>query len=585
MDQPHLDIQTPEGHRQQALGRAPVTIGRHVGNLIILPDTMASRYHAVVEKVGGEFQLRDLGSRNGTLLNGRPVQSAILSPGDVIRIGECEMTFMLPGLEVLLPASAHEAPGDRRYEEAETLTEADIVEEFHSRDYSLDDDAPVPVVQDQPREDVEKVLERLSASLPSAAVPEEGIALLNARGKIIHEAGPARKGGKRDPVDVFRLLLSICSRTRATDIHLEPKEDHFQLRLRIDGSMTTIAEMAPEMGTRFAALVKVLCEMDLGQRNVMQEGHFAAKLPTHRVDYRVSFAPSVYGQKLVIRILDTANAPLKIEDLQMPQWMKDDLQTVLQQEAGMVLVAGPTGSGKTTSLYALVRSSDIKRRNMVTIEDPVEVQIPGVTQIQVDEGAGNSFSNLLRSVLRQDPDTILVGEIRDSETARIAMQASITGHMVFSTIHTKDTVGTIFRLLDLGVEPYLIAQGLHRVLAQRLARQLCRFCKVQQRPTPEQLIKMGGAARSLTRIFVPRGCPRCLGTGFFGRRAFFELLATTDELRDLIGQGPTQAQVQQALGGAGFTTLLQSGYHLVAEGVVAFDEIDRALGKEPRPGA
>jgi type II secretory ATPase GspE/PulE/Tfp pilus assembly ATPase PilB-like protein len=215
----------------------------------------------------------------------------------------------------------------------------------------------------------------------------------------------------------------------------------------------------------------------------------------------------------------------------------------------------------------------------VTIEDPVEIQIPGVTQLPVDEKEGKSFSNLLRSVLRQDPDSILVGEVRDPETARIAMQAAITGHLVFSTVHTTSTVGTVFRLLDLGVEPYLVAQGLHLVLAQRLVRQLCPYCKKAVRPTPDQLARMPDEGRGVTKIYVPNGCARCLSTGYSGRRAFFELLRTTDELREVIVKNPTMADVNKALQSTRFERLQQTGMQLVADGVVSFDEIDKAVGR------
>jgi type II secretory ATPase GspE/PulE/Tfp pilus assembly ATPase PilB-like protein len=294
----------------------------------------------------------------------------------------------------------------------------------------------------------------------------------------------------------------------------------------------------------------------------------------------VSFAPSVFGQKLVIRVLDTSNAPLRAGDLQLPRWMLGEIAGAIRQESGMVLVSGPTGSGKTTSLYALVRSIDVSRRNVVTIEDPVEIQVPGVTQIPVREDQDASFPQLLRSVLRQDPDVILVGEIRDTETSRVAMQAAVTGHLVLSTVHTKDTVGCIFRLIDLGVEPYLVAQGLHVVLAQRLVRQLCQHCKRPTTLTDEQREEMGPAAEGVTKIFTPGGCPRCLRTGFAGRRALFELLRVNDELRDVIAKAPTNAAIHEVLAKTQFQPLARSGYQLVADGLCAFSEIQRTVGRE-----
>jgi general secretion pathway protein E len=302
-------------------------------------------------------------------------------------------------------------------------------------------------------------------------------------------------------------------------------------------------------------------------------------VPGRRVDYRVSFAPSVFGQKLVIRVQDTALAPLHVSDLNLPDWMLKEVEYAIEQDSGMVLVCGPTGSGKTTTLYSLIRSSDTASRNFVTIEDPVEIQIEGVTQIPVDEAEGKTFSALLRSVLRQDPDVIMVGEIRDPETARIAMQAAITGHLVFSTVHTTSTLGTVFRLLDLGVEPYLLAQGLHLVIAQRLVRQLCPYCKKAVKPTAEQLAKLPNGGEGITKIFTRGGCARCLSTGFSGRRAFFELLHTSEELREVIVRSPTMGEISKTLANTRFEKLSQTGYQLVAEGAVSFDEIEKAVGR------
>jgi len=334
-----------------------------------------------------------------------------------------------------------------------------------------------------------------------------------------------------------------------------------------------------EVGVKLNALVKIISDIDVTQKSIVQEGHFAAKVPGRKIDYRISFAPSVFGQKLVIRVQDSALSPARIRDLNFPEWMYQEVASTMNQDQGMVLVCGPTGSGKTTTLYSLIRSADTARKNFVTIEDPVEIQIEGVTQLPVDESEGKSFSALLRSVLRQDPDTIMVGEIRDPETARIAMQAAITGHMVFSTVHTTSTIGTIFRLLDLGVEPFLIAQGLHLVLAQRLVRQLCPYCKKAVRPTAEQMARLPNGGQGVKQIYVPSGCPRCLSTGFSGRRAFFELLRTNDAVRDVIVRNPTMQDVEKALQGTKFEKLQQTGYQLVAEGVVAFEEIEKAVGR------
>src|SRR5438552_4527852 len=530
MDNPYLEITAGAGRMEFPLDQPQVTIGRHSANALVISDGMASRSHCVIEKVGDTFRLRDLNSSNGTRLNGQIVRSAVMTNGDVISIGRTTLKLIVPG-----------APIDE-------LTEEDLVEAPQEK--SMDQHGEGGMMHVAADVDYEQALQGLAESLPNHEFGEWDIALINSRGQMVHEAGkPNRSGARREAVDLFRLLLLVCFRSRTTDIHIEPRQEWYQTRLRIDGTMVDVARLPNPVGHKLASLVKVISDVDIAQRNTIQEGHFAARVPhpktgsARRVDYRISFAPAVFGQKLVVRVLDTANAPLKAPDLNLPKWMLEEIVAGINQDAGMVLVSGPTGSGKTTSLYALIRSIEVSRRNVVTIEDPVEIQLEGVTQIPVSEEKEKSFSQILRSVLRQDPDVILVGEIRDAETARIAMQASITGHLVFSTVHTKDTIGTIFRLLDLGVEPYLIAQGLHIVLAQRLVRQLCPYCKKPATPTAEQKAAMGAVAENLTKIYAPGGCPRCLGTGFSGRRAFFEMLRSSDELRDVILKSPSMQDI------------------------------------------
>ena len=630
--EPYLEIHESGKVRYAALGDDPLTIGRHGDNRVVLGDTMASRFHCLISKTPEGFIVRDLNSSNGTAVNGKRTRYTKLSPGDAVTIGSTRLVLLLGNGQVPPPSQPApstrpaEAPRPQRAtppvepaaqpdampladlseieipepvtdeEIAEPLTEDDVV----SDDAGAEDFGTIPLasggeVQDEQvvpelasARDPAEVVESLAESLPEKPFGETDIALVSARGQMVHPAGGPAPRGNREAVDWFRLLLLLCSRSRATDIHFEPKGGDYILRMRIDATMIEVCHISNALGVRLLALVKVLSEVDISIKNAVQEGHFSSRVPagrrgeTRRVDYRVSFAPSVFGQKLVIRVLDTSYAPLHVRSLQLPDWMRTEVERAIKQDAGMVLVCGPTGSGKTTTLYALLRGSDIAHRNVMTIEDPVEIQIEGVTQIPVDEAQDKTFSSLLRSALRQDPDVILIGEIRDAETARIAMQAAITGHLVFSTLHTQNTIGTIFRLLDLGVEPYLISQALHLVLAQRLVRQLCPYCKLAVKPTPEQLERMGPAAKGVERLYAPRGCGRCLHTGFFGRRAIFELLTATDTLRDLITHSPSAAQMKTALASTQFQRLHHSGYQLVVEGIVPFEEIDRAVGRDSR---
>jgi general secretion pathway protein E len=589
MDRPYLEINTAAGNRQLMLGREPISIGRHAENKLVLNDTMASRFHCVIEKAPDGFLLRDLGASNGTYVNGRKVKSALLQPGDVVRVGTTDLVLVLPDSEANPPDLTDMeqlvvAPAGRNGDDAvESLSEEDIVE----------DDVQVPFdgqgfggeLLDS--SDYEHVLRHMAESAFSKPFGESDIALLNPRGQTV-AAGYTPKGQQRTVSDLFRLLLLVCFRGRATDIHLEPKGEHYSLRLRSDGVMVDVAKLPNPIGVRLAALVKIVSEIDPSQKNTIQEGNFSSRVPgtgpgavggVRRVDYRVSFAPSVFGQKLVIRILDAATAPVTVENLLLPDWMQEELLRSIQQDSGMVLVCGPTGSGKTSTLYAGVRSLDLQQRNVITIEDPVEIQLEGVTQLPVDEEKGKSFSDLLRTVLRQDPDVILVGEIRDPETARIAMQASITGHLVFSTLHTKDTVGTIFRLLDLGVEPYLLTQALQLILAQRLVRKLCPQCKTAVPLTDAQRPRMGKSAEGIDATYVAVGCYRCLNTGYHGRRAIFEMLNTTEQLRDAVVKNPSNQEISKALSSFRFQRLQESAYQLVAAGEIAFEEADRAVGR------
>lgn len=644
MEGPFLEIHEANTVRKIPLGADPLTVGRHSDNRLALGDTLASRFHCHISRSpNGAVMLRDLNSSNGTAVNGRLVKYTQLSPGDTVTIGHTKMIFVDPsapiddghnGVEVVdlgrpnpgapyRPASQAaetEDPFDSiALPTPEALTDDDIVEEdplATVEDDALDvsmfeveevnesaerdtvsefapindlismDDLIAPELSigtGDPRDAVEALVQ----SLPDQSFGVDNIALFSARGKLVHAAG----SGPRDNYEAvgwLRLLLLLCCRSHATDIHFEPKGDDYVLRTRVDGLMVEICRISNALGIRLSALVKVLSDIDIAQKNSIQEGHFSAQVPrvrredSPRIDYRVSFAPSVFGQKLVIRVLDTAYAPLHVRNLQLPDWMADEVERIIRQDSGMVLVCGPTGSGKTTTLYALIRGTGVNERNVITIEDPVEIQLEGVTQIPVDDTHDKSFSDLLRSTLRQDPDVILIGEIRDAETARIAMQAAITGHLVFSTVHAQNTTGTIFRLLDLGAEPYLVSQALHLVLAQRLVRLLCPSCKQAVPPTEQQLKKMGPAGTNVKRVFEPRGCARCLNTGFSGRRAIFELLTATDELRDLITKTPTAAQIYESLASTPFQRLQTSGYDLVARGLASFAEVERIVGGDTR---
>ncbi|HZZ41999.1 MAG TPA: ATPase, T2SS/T4P/T4SS family [Tepidisphaeraceae bacterium] len=568
MGDAYLEIVAREGTRKLPLSDEAVTIGRHQDNVLVIEDGEASRFHCVIEKVPEGWRVRDLDSRNGTKLNGQMMKSAIMLPGDHVTVGA--VTMRIVGERVVskkVPAAVG-AMARGKNEEHER-----IGRDQGGMDFDAEGSIGDPI----------GMLSEVAESLPDKSITDADITVLNARGKLA-QAPPDTTGKKgkvvegRETVTLFRMILLTCFRLHASDLHIEPKNDFWSVRVRADGQMVDILRLNKDLGTRLTAMVKILCDIDIQYRNTVQEGRFSVTLPDRRVDYRISFAPSVYGQKLVVRVLDEANAPRYIWDLGLPDWMFKELEKAVQLDSGMVLVCGPTGSGKTTTLYSVLRSIDVGQRNVVTIEDPVEIQIEGVTQLPVNEEQGNTFAALLRSVLRQDPDAILIGEIRDQETARTAMQSAMTGHLVFSTVHAKDSVSTVFRLIDLGVEPYLVSSGLHLVVAQRLVRQLCPFCKVPVRPTEEQLKRMGKYAEGVSTLFTSRGCRRCLKTGFAGRRVVFEMLLNSAVLKEVMMKSPSPGEIARALEPTRFMTLMDTGYQLVAEGVTTLDEVERSIG-------
>jgi len=416
-------------------------------------------------------------------------------------------------------------------------------------------------------------LHRMSDRLGSQKFALEDIVLVGSRRQELPVVGRHDEG---EGIQTLGLLTMIAYQTRSTDIHLEPKADGFEARMRIDGMLVPIVDLPKSVANRVAGVVKVLCEMEFAGQLGIQEGSYSAVAPDRHTDYRVSFTPSVHGQKLAIRVLDVANSPQSIDGLGAPKAVVSRLKSVMQQNAGMILMCGPTGSGKTTTLYSLIRGIDRKTRNVMTIEDPVEYKIEDVTQSSVDAERGKNFSDMLRALLRQDPDVLLLGEIRDSESAKIAMQATMTGHLVLSTVHAPDTLNTIFRLLDLGADPNMVASSLDLVLAQRLVRVLCTHCKKRRRPNGEELKMLGRSAREM--IYTAAGCDYCLGTGFSGRCALFELLATNERLNDVLLKSPTLRRLKVAVQDTGFRTLRDHGHQLVAEGVTTFSEIHRVVG-------
>ena len=565
---PSLDIKTKQGRKRMELTDHAVTIGRAPDNVLVLPDSKASRNHCVVELIDDRWCIRDLGSRNGTQLNDEDIKAVErLMNGDVIQIGRAQLHF-------IDPVAAHKGLFPEPSDELEDLFPVDVG--------TIDIDLNDIVGEVDARAGWERKLQVIIDNGVDRGFTEADLDVLDARGVVVHEARDAELDidDAGESTRLFRRLLHAAMRARATDIHVEPRVNDACIRLRIDGTMVTASHIPTRLLHRLLGIIKVLCQLKSSQKNEVQDGHFSLTAKGRRVDFRVSLTPSVNGQKLVVRILDAANSPSRLHELGLMPWMYEKIRTIATRDAGLLLACGPTGSGKTTTLYSCLREIDVEQRNAITIEDPVEYYLEGATQIPVDAQQGNSFHSILRSVLRQDPDVIFIGEIRDTETATVAMQASMTGHLVYSTVHAKDSIGAIFRLLDLGIEPPLVANALNLVIAQRLVRLLCPQCRKAIAPTPTQTMRMGEQVRGMKQVYVPVGCPRCLKTGFIGRRGLYELLEVTDPIRDVIMKGPTIGAIRDLARQGLFTTLESFGFSLVAEGVTTYDEIDRVAGSE-----
>ncbi len=370
-------------------------------------------------------------------------------------------------------------------------------------------------------------------------------------------------------------VLRDAIELRASDIHLEPFEDELRIRYRIDGVLQEVP--VPAQIKRFqpaiVSRVKILSHLNIAEKRLPQDGRIKIRIDASEVDIRVSVIPMLHGEAVVMRLLRQNATLLGMRELGMDTHEFDCFQRVLELPHGIILVTGPTGSGKTSTLYTALNEINDSLRKIITIEDPIEYQLKGVNQIQVSEKAGLTFARGLRSILRHDPDVILIGEIRDQETAQIAVQASLTGHLVFSTLHTNDAAGALTRLVDMGVEPYLVASSLEAVLAQRLVRVLCRHCRVEDSSPAAQVFKDRVGIPAATPIYRSVGCRECRHTGFFGRHAIFEWMDTEDEIRQLILKNGSSDQIREVARRAGMRTLAEDGWRLVRLGLTTVEEV------------
>jgi len=403
-------------------------------------------------------------------------------------------------------------------------------------------------------------------------------------GNINTGSGATRELSERDiesmaeqtPIIKFvNLVIGQAIRDKASDIHFEPFEHEFKIRYRIDGALYEMAPPPKQLALPIISRVKVLASLNIAERRIPQDGRIKINIGGRAVDLRVSTLPTQFGESVVLRVLDQSAVRLDMAQLGMPDDVFNGMAEILRRPNGIFVVTGPTGSGKTTTLYSGLRVINTVDLKLLTAEDPVEYEIEGIMQVPVNPLVGLTFAQALRSFLRQDPDVIMVGEIRDLETAQIAIQASLTGHLVLSTLHTNDAAGAVTRLVDMGVEPFLIAASLEAVLAQRLVRRICTQCKSSYMPQPELLTSLGVARESVgsRQFFYGKGCPVCSQSGYKGRLGIYEWLRLTDAVRDLVTQRAPTLQIRQKAVEQGMRPLREDGLRAIFDGHTSIEEV------------
>jgi len=379
---------------------------------------------------------------------------------------------------------------------------------------------------------------------------------------------------------VIRLVNDILFRAlqlRASDIHVHPYEAKIQVRYRIDGILYDALSLNKNVLPLVVSRIKVMAGMDIAERRLPQDGRCSVRLGQREVDLRISTVPTSYGERSVMRLLDKSTGLFELNELGLGQDNLNKLDSLLNRSHGVIFVTGPTGSGKSTTLYACLNRINSAEKNVITIEDPIEYQLEGISQIQVANKKGMTFATSLRHVLRQDPDVIMVGEVRDIETARMSIQSSLTGHLVFSTLHTNDSAGAVSRLLDLGVEPYLVSSSLIAIMAQRLVRKVCQNCKEPAKPSDHELreLGIGDIADNVGEFFVGAGCEKCFQTGYRGRTGIYELMLINEEIENLIYKRESAGTIKRVALNAGLQTLRMDGARKVLAGMTTVSEVLR----------
>ena len=414
---------------------------------------------------------------------------------------------------------------------------------------------------------VKEALEQIE-DLPGAKVPtEEEIAVEELR-EIADQAPIVR---------LVNLIITQAVRERATDIHIEPRKSDIAVRYRVDGLLHNARLVPKHLHPAITSRIKIISGMNIAERRIPQDGRIPLNVDGKEIDLRVSTLPTIFGEKIVMRILDKSSTLLSLSQLGFQHEAQMVFERIINQPYGMILITGPTGSGKTTTLYAVLRQLNSPEKNLITVEDPVEYQLTGVNQVQINPKANLTFANSLRSILRQDPDIIMVGEIRDSETAEIAINAALTGHLVLSTLHTNDAPSAITRLVDMGIEPFLIASSLIGVTAQRLVRKICPYCKIEYTPHIDSLSFLDLEIPKNVKLYRGHGCDKCQGKGYMGRTALQEVMVVDESIKTLILERASSSMIKEQARKNGMRTLLEDGWAKALEGITTVEEVLRVV--------
>lgn len=420
-------------------------------------------------------------------------------------------------------------------------------------------------------ESVESIVQELASDkdLLAQAMAEEGGEIDLASAEALAESAPVRK--------LLNMVFLLGIKDHASDLHFEPFEDEFKIRIKADGTLYEMVPPPRHLANAITTRIKVMSNLDIAERRLPQDGRIRLMLSGVPIDFRVSVLPTMFGESVVCRILDKSVISLDLNNVGMTPELLTHFREIIKRPNGIVLVTGPTGSGKTTTLYAALSELNVITEKLMTTEDPVEYDIDGIVQMPIDAEIGNTFAQCLRSILRQDPDKVLVGEIRDRETAEIAVQASLTGHLVFSTLHTNDAPNTITRLRDMGIPEFLITATVQAILAQRLVRRICTNCREEYQPSEGLLEDLGLTRAQIQgkKFYQGAGCAKCNNTGFKGRTAIHEFLVMNEEIRGLILRNESSAKVREAAQRNGMITLRDAGLKKVFDGVTTVEEVIR----------